>query len=154
MSSGRFGTFWVLREVVIVVALVVALYMLFFKKRPQLVNNILPSVNLLLGLMLFIAITMSGHASAVSSNVVVYAILLDWLHLLAAALWVGGMMYIATTYLPVLKRRPIAERPRGRRRRRRARRARAPDTARRTVPIAQSTGFAPGAATAAEPARS
>src|SRR2546421_493940 len=110
VSSGRFGTFWTLREVVIAVALVVALYMVFFKKRPQLVNNILPSVNLLLGLMLFIAITMSGHASAVSSNLVVYAVLLDWLHLLAAALWVGGMMYIATTYLPVLKRKPIAER--------------------------------------------
>ena len=110
VSSGRFGTFWMLREVVIAVALVIALYMVFFKKRPQLVNTILPSVNLLLGLMLFIAITMSGHASAVSSNLVVYAVLLDWLHLLAAALWVGGMMYIATTYLPVLKRRPIAER--------------------------------------------
>ena len=110
VSSGRFGTFWTLREVVIAVALVVALYMLFTKHRPQLVNNILPSVNLLLGLMLFIAITMSGHASAVSSNIVVYSIVLDWLHLLAAALWVGGMMYIATTYLPVLKRRPIAER--------------------------------------------
>src|SRR2546421_3372924 len=84
--------------------------MVFVKKRPQLVNTILPSVNLLLGLMLFIAIPMSGHASAVSSNLVVYAVLLDWLHLLAAALWVGGMMYIATIYLPVLKRRPIAER--------------------------------------------
>src|SRR5437588_1394382 len=67
VSSGRFGTFWTLREIVIAVALVVALYMVFFKKRPQLVITILPSVNLLLGLMLFIAITMSGHASAVSS---------------------------------------------------------------------------------------
>ena len=108
-SSGRFGIFWTMREVVVAVALVVALYMLFFKQRPRLVNTILPSLNLLLGLMLFIAITMSGHASAVSSNLVVYAVVLDWLHLLAAALWVGGMMYIATTYLPVLKRRPIAE---------------------------------------------
>jgi len=110
VSSGRFGTFWTLREVVIVVALVVALYMVLFKQRPQLVNSILPSVNLLLGSILLIAITMSGHAAAVGSNIVVYAVLLDWLHLLAAALWVGGMMYIATTYLPVLKRRPIAER--------------------------------------------
>src|SRR5437588_4430445 len=111
VSSGRFGTFWTMREIVIAVALVVALYMVFFEKqRPQLVNKILPSLNLLLGLMLFIAIAMSGHASAVGSNIVVYSVLLDWLHLLAAALWVGGMMYIATTYLPVLKRRPIAER--------------------------------------------
>src|SRR6266700_1585525 len=37
---------------------------------------------------------------------------LDWQRLLAAALWVGGMMYISTTYLPVILRSPVAERAR------------------------------------------
>jgi len=60
--------------------------------------------------MLFVAISMSSHAAAVNSNIVIYAVVLDWLHLLASALWVGGMIYIATTYLPVLRRRTIAER--------------------------------------------
>jgi len=39
-------------------------------------------------------------------------VVIDWLHLLAAALWVGGMMYIATTYLPVLKHQTLAARAR------------------------------------------
>jgi copper transport protein len=109
ISSGRFGTYWTLREIAIVLALVVAIYMLAARQRPRVINNLLPSVNLLLGSTLFIAIAMSGHASAVSSNILVYAVLLDWLHLLAAALWVGGMFYIATTYLPVLSCKSSAE---------------------------------------------
>ncbi len=55
---------------------------------------------------------MSGHAAAVSPNIVSYAIVIDWLHLLAASLWVGGMMYIATNYLPVLRRLQIPQQAR------------------------------------------
>jgi copper transport protein len=108
-TSGRFGTFWLLREGTIMLATVISLYMLVRKQRPRLVNTLLPLVNLLLGLILFIAITMSSHAASVSANIVTYAIVVDWLHLLAAALWVGGMIYIATSYLPVLKKHTVAE---------------------------------------------
>jgi copper transport protein len=111
-TSGRFGTYWLVRESIIIVAIMLALYTLLSKQRPRLVNTLLPLANLLLGSALFIAITMSGHAAAVSANIVGYAIVVDWLHLLAAALWVGGMLYITTTYLPVLRRRPIAEQAR------------------------------------------
>ncbi len=111
-TSGRFGTFWMMREIVIGAALLLSLYMLFFKRRPKVINSLLPWANLILGLALFIAITMSSHAAAVSKNVVFYAVPIDWLHLLAAAFWVGGIMYIATTYLPVIHRAPIAERAR------------------------------------------
>ena len=143
-TSGRFGTFWMMREIVIGTALLLSLYMLFVKRRPKVINGIphevsiraplrsaegitcppgrvpapqagcyiLPWANLILGLALFIAITMSSHAAAVSKSVVFYAVPIDWLHLLAAAFWVGGMMYIATTYLPVIHRAPIAEQAR------------------------------------------
>ncbi len=111
-TSGRFGTYWLMRELVIIVAIILSLYMLWRKQRPQLVNRLLPLINLFLGLALFIAITMSGHAAAASSNILVYSILVDWLHLVAAALWVGGMMYIATIYLPVLRQWPMVERTR------------------------------------------
>jgi len=111
-TSGRFGTYWLMRELVIIVAIILSLYMLWRKQRPQLVNRLLPLINLSLGLALFIAITMSGHAAAASSNILVYSILVDWLHLVAAALWVGGMMYIATIYLPVLGKHSLVERTR------------------------------------------
>src|SRR2546426_2931628 len=86
-TSGRFGTYWLMRELVVIVAIILSLYMLWRKQRPQLVNRLLPLINLFLGLALFIAITMSGHAAAASSNILVYSILVDWIHLLAAALW-------------------------------------------------------------------
>lgn len=111
-TTGRFGSFWLLREGAIVLAGLIALLLLVRRERPRLLNSILPLANLLLGTLLFIAITMSGHAAAVSSNVLPFAIVDDWLHLLAAALWVGGMLYIAAIYLPVLKRGSLAEQAR------------------------------------------
>jgi copper transport protein len=110
VTSGRFGTFWLMRIVVILLALRLALYPWQLKQRPQRVNTLLSWANLILGLALFIAITMSGHAAAVSQNVVIYALLADWLHLGAAALWVGGMLYIAASYLPVQRKLSIPER--------------------------------------------
>ncbi len=115
VTGGRFGTYWLVRVVVIVLALRLSLYRVQLyrvqaRQRPRVVNDLLPWANLVLGLALFIAIAMSGHAAAVSSGSVVVAVVVDWLHLMAAAFWVGGMLYIATSYLPVLKSRPVAER--------------------------------------------
>ncbi len=116
VTNGRFGTFWIMRVIVIVLALRLSLYQLqLYRSRrslPRLVNTVLPWANLLLGLALFIAMTMSSHASAVAGSTGVLALVVDWLHLVAAALWVGGMLYIVTSYLPILRSSPIAERAR------------------------------------------
>lgn len=111
-TSGRFGTYWLMREITIALAIALGLSMLLAERRSEKINVILPLANLLLGLALFIAITMSGHAAAVSATVSLYAIVIDWLHLLAAALWVGGMLYILLVYLPVLKKQFLPERAR------------------------------------------
>ncbi len=103
ITAGHFGTYWIMRQIVILVAILLAAYMWLVRQRSALLQNLLSWANLLLALALLIAITLSGHAAAVSSDVLVYSVLVDWLHLLAAALWIGGMMYIATIYLPVLK---------------------------------------------------
>jgi putative copper export protein/nitrogen fixation protein FixH len=125
-TSGRFGIFWMMREMVIGAAIVLALWAVSsapILRRSNIMNSVLPWANLILGLVLFIAIAMSSHAAAVNTRtalapvrppdaqqgLVFYAVPIDWLHLLAAALWVGGMMYIATTYLPVIRRSAIKE---------------------------------------------
>src|SRR6266702_1808298 len=110
VTSGRFGTFWLMRVIVIFLALRLALYQIQFKQRPPHIDHLLRWANLVLGLALFIAITMSSHAAAVSPTVLTLALVVDWLHLVAAALWVGGMLYIAAIYLPVLRQTPITER--------------------------------------------
>ncbi|HVU68653.1 MAG TPA: copper resistance protein CopC [Ktedonobacteraceae bacterium] len=111
-SSGRFGTYWLVRMAVILLALLIGLYMLLSKNRPHLVNQALPLVNLFLGALLFLALTMSGHAAAVNALFLPYSVVLDWLHLLASALWVGGMLYILLIYLPLFKALPQGERAR------------------------------------------
>ena len=111
-TSGRFGIYWMMREVVIVLAIILAIYMILQQQRSRIAKTALPIANLVLASALLIAITMSGHAAAVNPNIVSYAIIIDWLHLLAASLWVGGMMYIATNYLPVLKRLHMSQQAR------------------------------------------
>jgi copper transport protein len=111
-TSGRFGTYWIMREVVILLAMALALYLLLQQQRPRIASIVLPIANLFLGSALLIAITMSGHAAAVNPDIVSFAIVIDWLHLVAASLWVGGMLYIATNYLPILKRVQIPQQAR------------------------------------------
>ncbi|GAC1457777.1 MAG: copper resistance CopC/CopD family protein [Ktedonobacteraceae bacterium] len=110
ISSGQFGTYWLMRQIVILLAILVTIYTLFAKRQTKAFAKIISWINLLLGLALLIALTLSGHAAAVSRNIVVLAVLSDWLHLLAASLWIGGMMYIATTYLPTIMCVPLQER--------------------------------------------
>lgn len=104
VSQGQFGHYWIMREVVILVAITLALYNRMVQSHPASVKALLSWANFVLGLALLTAMTLSGHAAAASQNIVVLAILSDFLHLLAASLWVGGMFTIALVYLPVLKR--------------------------------------------------
>ncbi len=109
-NNGRFGTYWTVREIIVALALLIAIYTFMIKKRSEIIDAALSWINLILALGLLIAMTLSGHAAATSNNILLFAVLIDWLHLLAAALWVGGMFYIATTYLPVLHDRSLQER--------------------------------------------
>ncbi len=109
VTTGQFGTFWIMREVVLLLAIALALYTFLAKRNIPWLDGLIPWLNLLLGLALLLAMTLSGHAAAADSNIVIYSVLVDWLHLLAASLWIGGMMYLATSYLPILKNMPLME---------------------------------------------
>ena len=108
-SNGRFGTFWTMREIVLLLALVLAGSTFWPRKRSPILDELLSWTNLALGLAFLIALTLSGHAAAVNNTILVYAALGDWLHLLAASLWIGGMVYLSAVYLPVLKGKSLVE---------------------------------------------
>jgi copper transport protein len=112
ITGGRFGTYWLVYTGTILLALIIGIYTILSKKRPSAVSNTLPLVNLFLGAILFLAITMSGDASAVNPVLAPYSVVIDWVHLVASSLWVGGMFYILLIYLPVLRALPLAERTR------------------------------------------
>ncbi|HVA92247.1 MAG TPA: copper resistance protein CopC [Chloroflexota bacterium] len=54
-----------------------------------------------LGLASLLALALSGHAASVP-QLLVTSVLLDWLHLLTTAVWIGGMAAIAVALLPAL----------------------------------------------------
>ncbi len=112
VTNGRFGTYWVMREIVVLLAILLATITLTLKNLPRRVIEMVSWLNLILGMALLIALTLSGHASAANSNILIYAVMIDWLHLLAASLWIGGMMYISMLYLPALRGNALLERAR------------------------------------------
>ncbi len=107
IATGQFGTYWTLRQIIVLIAMLIAAYVLFSPRRPRQINSLLPLLNLLLGMLLLIAVTLSGHAGAVGSNILVYSVLIDWLHLLAASLWIGGMLYLSLVYLPIIQKQAM-----------------------------------------------
>ncbi len=102
-TGGRSGTYWTLRIIVLLLAIVVGLYRVVSKKRPHFIEQALPLVNLFLGAMLFVAMAVSGDTAGVTAVPLTYTLVIDWLHLIAAALWIGGTFAIFLVYLPVLK---------------------------------------------------
>jgi putative copper export protein len=50
----------------------------------------------------FLTIAISGHANSAEPRLL--AVLTDWTHLLAAAVWIGGIAQIAITWLPVIRK--------------------------------------------------
>jgi copper transport protein len=108
--SGHFGLWWLLR-----VFLLLLMFTLLFserqvRRRTSSFGQYLSWVSLFFGLLLLIALALSSHAAAVTPEKVTGAVLVDWLHLFAAALWVGGMLTIVLSYVPVLSRHSLAER--------------------------------------------
>ncbi len=108
-TSLRLGAFWLSGEGVIILAIAVALYVRLSRQRPRQVDTLLPLLNLLLGLVLFISITITTYTATVSNDIITITIVLNWLHLLAMALWIGGIFYIAAIYLPTLKKLALAD---------------------------------------------
>ena len=110
VTSGRFGLFWLIRVSILLLALLLSTFEVWDIQRLRQVNHVLQWGQLLLGLALLIAMALSSHAAAVTGSIVTTALVADWLHLIAAALWVGGMGAIAVVYLPTLRQIPLSER--------------------------------------------
>lgn len=108
-TSARFGVFWLIGEGVIIVAIGIALYSRLAQQRSRQADTLLSLLNLLLGLVLFISITMTTYTASVNSDIITFTIVLNWLRLLAAALWIGGIFYIVAVYLPTLKKHSLAD---------------------------------------------
>jgi copper transport protein len=105
----HFGTYWLAR-LVCVFLVQLALMLLPEPEPDNAPPRAEPRVSLpiaaagVLALVYLLALALSGHAAAVPT-LLFTAVLLDWLHLLANSLWIGGMTAIALALIPALRAR-------------------------------------------------
>jgi copper transport protein len=59
-------------------------------------------LEVVLGAALIVAFAFSGHAAAVPSSQLAYALSVDLLHLICTATWVGGLLYLGIVFIPSL----------------------------------------------------
>lgn len=97
-----YGPSWIL-QVVSLMAIAVSLWLLnrMVKRQPASEHSALWWVALLAGAGLLVAPSWTGHAVA-SAKDFRLAVFTDWLHLLAAGFWVGGLFHLALTLPPTL----------------------------------------------------
>jgi YVTN family beta-propeller protein len=121
--SSNYGTYWILRVITCILALLIIglapvgkeLAVLFGirtqtpntggrweRPAPHVPGRFLGWTMGVLGMAYLLEIALSGHAAAVS-QMVFTSVLLDWMHLLASAVWIGGMGAIALALIPAFQ---------------------------------------------------
>jgi copper transport protein len=88
LSQSRFGTLWLMRLGLMLVAAAVFYLSVRGVRIPE-----APYALIVLGNVALITRSLLGHAAA--SGNFSPPVFVDWLHLLAAAVWVGGLLYLA-----------------------------------------------------------
>lgn len=120
--SAQYGKLWIARQMLLLAVLATYLVPLTFAiprvaavgfvagPAPSAPRASLSGAPLLfaLGLIYLYLLAASGHAASVDigglagSHLLSASVLVDWAHLLADALWLGGQLYIAAVLIPVL----------------------------------------------------
>src|SRR5713226_9172807 len=113
LSSGNAALLWLVRVLILLLAVHLSLTQRRLRQVQKVsprITSLLSWINLLLGLVLFVALALSNDTAAAPVTIITPAALADFLYLLAAALWIGGMLSIATCSFPISSVRSFAER--------------------------------------------
>jgi putative copper resistance protein D len=95
----HYGRVWLIRPVALI-----GLWVGWWVGRGRLHARTIPT--LMLGAWALIALTRSASSHAADGGDLTLAELMDWLHLLAGSLWGGGLLALASTVLPAVRKRP------------------------------------------------
>jgi copper transport protein len=111
LTKTGYGRPWLL-QVGTAFALVIILFLLgrSLKQARAKEHRTLWWTALLVGVVLLVAPSWSGHSAAAIKDFRL-AVVSDWLHLVAGAFWVGGLVHLALTIGPVLRGFDKRERP-------------------------------------------
>lgn len=105
----KFGTVWAVRMFESFVLLAIAV--LVYRKLKKKVNSAVPSKEevlsiFALGLAILVTTTLIGHGSATGNTL---PVIVDFIHNLAASVWIGGVVYLGFVVVPKIKQAPLDE---------------------------------------------
>ncbi|MCK1994133.1 hypothetical protein GW626_02110 [Peribacillus muralis] len=102
LNGTNFGTIWVI-QLLMLILLFMALY--FMLENP--LRKSLPVLSFLLTTLLMVGKALTGHTAAVPNHVL--AVLMDFLHILSMALWLGGLMALLIILPGLADRQAVQE---------------------------------------------
>jgi copper transport protein len=103
----KFGTVWAVRMFESFVLLAIAV--LVYRKLKKKVNSAVPSKEevlsiFALGLAILVTTTLIGHGSATGNTI---PVIVDFIHNVAASVWIGGVVYLGFVVVPKIKQAPL-----------------------------------------------
>src|ERR671923_106621 len=103
----KFGTVWAVRMFESFVLLAIAL--LVYRKLKKKINSAVPSKEevlsiFALGLAILVTTTLVGHGSATGNTI---PVIVDFIHNVAASVWIGGVVYLGFVVVPKIKQAPL-----------------------------------------------
>lgn len=102
LNGTNFGTVWII-EILILLLLFLVIYFMLENS----LNKSLPYLSFIIIACLMICKALTGHTAAVPNQVL--AVLMDFLHLLSMALWLGGLMALLVILPGLADRQAIQE---------------------------------------------
>ncbi|MDM5356881.1 copper resistance protein CopC [Peribacillus sp. ACCC06369] len=102
LNATNFGTIWIV-EILMLLLLFLVIY---FMLENSLIKS-LPFVTIIIIAGLMVCKALTGHTAAVPNQVL--AVLMDFLHLLSMALWLGGLMALLVILPGLADRQPVQE---------------------------------------------
>jgi copper transport protein len=104
----KFGTIWVARTVesFVILAIAVAEYLKLKKTSSTTPSRYAILSILVVGIAILVTSTLIGHSAAVGNAI---PVTIDFIHNLAASIWIGSVIYLAFVVVPKIKQAPLEE---------------------------------------------
>jgi copper transport protein len=104
----KFGTIWIARTVesFVILAIAAVIYLKLKKTSSAIPSKYDILSILVVGIAILVTTTLIGHSAAVGNAV---PITIDFIHNLAASIWIGSVIYLAFVVVPKIKKAPLDE---------------------------------------------
>ncbi|HZC49311.1 MAG TPA: copper resistance protein CopC [Nitrososphaeraceae archaeon] len=104
----KFGTIWIARTVesFVILAIAAVVYLKLKKTSSAIPSKYDILTMIVVGIAILVTTTLIGHSAAIGNTI---PITIDFIHNLAASIWIGSVIYLAFVVVPEIKQAPLDE---------------------------------------------